>query len=386
MKIVFASLCIVLFSLPFSKVTPSFEIIIVTFNSYTIGILFLAFCALLYDMSPAGNYRFSLVELFMIVFCCTYFVTTILSKTMITSGRLAFHAVFIPVVSFFAIKSLITSDSEFKKALAVFIGSIALFAVIGTVEVGLNESRGKILEILPIGVSTMAVFAVCNLMYSGWWKKYLGLIAFPLTFFLLVITYSRAYIVGIIISPIIYGIIRRGYAIVILSLLIFTTFLFTIFLTANSSYFKPESDDRRKAKTSARVSDIQSWKQSFYDRAQAFEASYKRFKKNFFFGTGLRTGDNKTTVHNFHLEWLEYGGIFGYLVCLSIFFSYFGLNASLAKKDAFAASNLCVVTLILLNSFTNGIMHGLMPYFIFVAIGFSEARRKIVYSENSEVT
>jgi hypothetical protein len=42
---------------------------------------------------------------------------------------------------------------------------------------------------------------------------------------------------------------------------------------------------------------------------------------------------------------------------------------------------LCTVTLIILNSVTNGIMHGLMPDVAFLTMGFSETRRKIIENE-----
>ena len=124
--------------------------------------------------------------------------------------------------------------------------------------------------------------------------------------------------------------------------------------------------------------DINLWKEALYWRAFSYHEGIANFSSAPVFGVGLYKGEVYVTRHNFHVEWLEYGGIVGYLLYTGSFLLHFLSFSAYATFDRFIAINLLILLVILSNSFTNGFMHGIMPYIAFVIIGFNEARRKMI--------
>ena len=95
-------------------------------------------------------------------------------------------------------------------------------------------------------------------------------------------------------------------------------------------------------------------------------------------GTGLKPGRVNVTTHNFHIEWLQYGGIIGGILGTGIFLSFFLLNRSTIQKDPYRVAIFCIIAIVLMNCMTNGIMHGYRNIVIFGLIGMTEARRLIM--------
>jgi hypothetical protein len=376
-KLPFYILCLLLFLFPFQKVTGTVELSVVTFNPFTIGIVSLSFFALLKNLSPRHSFGFSVMDVLMIMFCLTYFASTILSDDILGSGRLAFRSVFIPVVSYFTIKSLVTSDKEYKWVLSSAIAGVASFAVIALVTVGLTGDRESILDIPPIGMATLAIFAICNLVFTKLWPKRIGLIAMAPCVLLLVMTLARAYLVGTLASPLVFRLIRKGHAFRLYALFFLGALALTLLISMYPNYITPGTKRIVGTKSYERVTDIDYWKHSLRGRAFSYREGLGTFRKNPVFGTGLQIGDVTVTRHNFHIEWLEYGGLVGYTICIVFFLSYPAIQKNVAMTDAFCAANLCVVILILLNSLTNGIMHGLMPHLAFISMGLAESRRRL---------
>jgi hypothetical protein len=342
------------------------------------GIILVSFLAVLKNLSPNHRYGFNIIDVFVALFCLSYFPSTILSHDLMGTGRLAFRFIFIPAVTYFTLKSLVTSEWEYKRLLILFLAAIGVFALTALLMVGLTGERGIIMGMPPIGSATLAVFAICNLVYSGWWRKKLGLAILLLSVLLIGMTLARAYFVGLLASPILYRLIRKGHAFILCIIFFPATLVATLFLTWNPSVLTPAATEFAARKSIERVTNIDFWKQALYNRALSYREGLSNFKKHPVFGTGLQVGDDVITRHNFHIEWLEYGGAVGYLVCLALFFSYYAAHRGVAQFDVFCAVNLCVVLLVLVNSLTNGLMHGLMPYMTLIGIGLAEARKKFI--------
>lgn len=379
-RLLFNWLRLTLFLLPFAKVAGSVEIVIITFNPYTLGMVALAGFGVLIFFLPDSPYEITGIDGFMGLFCLTYLVSTLLSDQLIGSGRLAFHAIFIPVVSYFAIKTLVTSEEKYRMALVCLVAGIALFAVAGFAHAGIGATRRYYLGRHPIGYATLAVTALCVLIYGGWWRRPAGLAGGLVSFLLLFSSLSRMYILGFLISPIIWVVIRKGGALLIYLGVFPISLGLTLFLALNPSVFKTHVDPEKEheQQSLSRLTDFQQMRLALFHRAQAYEESYERFKEAPVFGHGLRIGGLNVTTHSFHMEWLEGGGIYGYVICSLLFFSYYARHAGPAREDRFCAVHLCAVTLVFFNSLTNGVMHGMMPYIIFIQIGFGEARRSCI--------
>lgn len=364
--------------LPFYKSTFTIEVGVATLDPYMIGIILLALMGLFINIFSKKTFGFNVLDLFILLFCVTYLCSILLSENILSSGYLAVHSIFIPVISYFVLKSFLISDSIYKRSLFFILAGIFLFSVIGLAYIGFTGTREMILNIPPIGVATFAVFSICNLVYSGWWKNKFGIVSLALALLLLFFSFSRVYLLGILGSPILYLFVKRGHVVKLFTFIFPFTLILTLLLVVNYDYFKPTKFEASKEKTVERVLNIESWKKALYARAHTYQEGIKNFKKKPFFGTGLYRGEKVITVHNFHIEWLEFGGILGYIICTGIFFVYFTLQKVVVKKDKFSTLNLCILIIILSNSVTNGIMHGLMPYFVFITMGFGEARRKLV--------
>lgn len=375
-KSILYALCFILFIIPFRNILGSYEPLIITFNIFSFGMICLSFISCISIVSLNTKYYFNYLDFFIILLCLIYFSSTIFSKNLIETGRLAYQFMFIPIISYFTIKSIVSSEKEYQIAMIAIIFGITLFSIIALFKTGMQGLRQCVLGINPIDIGTLSIFAIFNLYYTGWWKKRIGLISLVLNMLLLFISLSRAYFIGLFLSPFIFMLIRKGYSLIIFILLISITLFSTLLLTQNASFIKPHETTPDEFRTANRLTDISLWKRALYGRALTYQEGLMKFKKNIFFGTGIQIGKQNITIHNFHVEWLQYGGIIGYLAYLLVFLAWYKMTQPFGKQDFYCATHILTVTIVLLNSSTNGIMHGMMPHFIFISIGFAEARRK----------
>ncbi|MCK5503561.1 MAG: O-antigen ligase family protein [Thermodesulfovibrionia bacterium] len=373
-------LCIVLFILPFHKSFFSVEIGIITFNPYSLGIIALLGIALGQHIfsSTDRKYNFNLVDIFVIFFCLTFLVSTYLSKDLLRSGHMAFKSIFLPVVSYFVVKTFIESKTEYIKVLFSLLAGIILFSILGLLLSGLTHQRQLILSQNPIGAATLVIVPIVTILYAKWWKNKVGLVSLIFCLLLLIITYSRIYYFAILISPILFLLIRKGHIFKLLLIFFPISLILALSLSVDPQLFRYKHIPQKELQTITRVFNIELYKKSFYHRAKQYNEGLKEFKKHPVLGSGIKRGRYNVTVHNFHIEWLEYGGIIGYLLSIGIFLSYFISHRELVIKDRLSATHFCLICIILMNCFTNGIMHGIMPYMIFILLGLAEARKKVL--------
>lgn len=375
-------LYIVLFLFPFYKSTFYVEIGIITFNPYSIGIIVLALLAMAQNIFTTRKYGVNLVDIFLMLFCLSFFISTLLAPDIIKSGSMAYRWVFLPVISYFVIKTFIVDEDQFMKALFFLLAGTVVFSILGLMDIGITGRRYLVLSMPPIGAATLAAFVLITIFYSGWWRKKIGFVSLMFSALLLFLTYSRIYLIAILISPLLfYLIIRRGHIIKLFVLLFPVSLILVLGLAVNPTLFMPKFNPSNEARTISRVVDIQLYEKSIYNRARQYREGLHGFAKHPLIGTGIKRGRTIVTTHNFHIEWLEYGGLLGYMFGFGIFASYFLIQRPYVTKDRFCAVNMCVISIVLINCFFNGIMHGIMPYVIFIFMGMGEARRKIIEQE-----
>jgi len=384
--------CLILFVLPFSWKIFNFEISVVTFNPYTIGIILLLFYSLYCIFFKGFRYDFDLIDLIITLICISFFISTILADNVIDAGFLAFHAIFIPVVSYFVIKTLINNDLEYKQAILFFIVSISIFGLFALFEYLKTYQRVFVLSVPPIGVATFLSVGILYLVYSKWYKNFLGLIGLFISFIGFIVTFSRIYTLTLIFSPIFYKFFKNGKVFFLILFFFLFSFLFTIYITYNPDIININEKQclkiRGGERTIKRLLNVNFYKCSLYGRAILYRLGFYNFLKKPFFGVGLYRGRTKglpvITQHNFHVEWLEFGGIFGYLLYISLFILFFKKYSSFVY-DNFIVINLLIIFIVLCNSLTNGFMHGKMPYVSFIMMGFTAARYKIIKLLNPNI-
>lgn len=258
---------------------------------------------------------------------------------------------------------------------------ICFFAIADFLNHGLSE-RVTVFSRDSIAIGTFALVSLAYLVFSGRYKSGVGLFLILGNIGGLAASLSRGYIVLIALTPILYRVVRRGWGLGLLLSFMLTTLAVTVVLTDQPELSKPEGKFSTQFENSLeRITNPDYWKMGLYSRLLTFRSSIRNFEENPIFGTGLKTlVGTATTVHNVHLEWLEYGGFIGYGLFFSVFGLHFWSTARFAKADPLVAANLVIVLVILLNGLTNGFMHGVMPYVAFIVMGFNEARARLALS------
>lgn len=388
---------LILASLPFAEGVLKFEIGPVTFNIYTIGMVGLAGFYGWRLITGTSRLRFISQDIAILLLCMLYFGTTLNSTDVVGSGFLAFHAIFIPVVSFYVLRIYITTEEKFWLCFRFFCLGIILFSVAGISQFIVEKQRLEVLSVPPIGAATFFLIPVLFSRYIGTGKK-IKLTVFFLSSAAFILTFTRVYLFLLFLSPLIYFLIRRGFA----RLLVFLMLIFSLFATLTISYllYTPEEfgmlksvEERQeyasKERMIDRMSDPNLWKRALVGRALSYREGLNNFIQHPIIGTGLYKGvvvkDGQKygmiTRHNFHVEWLEYGGIAGYLVSFSVVMLYFSRLTNAAKHHKILALNLVSVFVILCNSLTNGFMHGAMPLVTFIMMGFGVSYYWIIQRE-----
>lgn len=165
--------CLMLILLPLSKGPVSYEFGVVTLYPYTLCMLMVLPFALWRTVQKPSKYGFRFIEVVMILLALSYLQSTLLSETLLSSGRLAFHALFIPIISYFIAKSLIRNEREYILAIRCLIGSILLFSIAVIVSFIQTGLRPVVFEIQPIGVSSLLIIGFIYLLYNQHkWNAY----------------------------------------------------------------------------------------------------------------------------------------------------------------------------------------------------------------------
>jgi hypothetical protein len=163
------------------------------------------------------------------------------------------------------------------------------------------------------------------------------------------------------------------------------TFAITTGLAGLTDELKPDryfTGEDKVQISSERITNPDHWRYTLYNRAVAFEGGLQSFMDNPIFGQGLYASFGGTTQHNFNIEWLEYGGVVGYVLFLAFFMGHVVRAAPYTARDPVLQTNLTLLLGVLSNALFNGIMHGFIALVVFLVVGLSEAR--VVMHKNNE--
>ena len=377
----FYSICLIAttVTLPFSLLV-KLEFGIITFTIYLLFLLLLIPILLIKFFDKNSHYNFSIVDTLLILLCLIYFSSTILSADIVGSGYMTFHALFIPVVSYAVNKGLIDNYKNSDDYIKYLVISITIYELLCVLQflVSAPSQRIDILGWDQIAQATFALTAIAYLVYGGVIKrKTIRMIFIVINLSGLVITLSRAYILVLLVTPLLYFIVKKGLGTILFILILVTSLSVTILFTNNPEILKNKKWDPKYENTIERIRNIEYWKYGMYTRFKSFYKSFNSFKRNPILGTGMKRKIYGATTHNLHLEWLEYGGILGYLFYALVFIVTIARANKWSLNDPIVNSSIVIAIAIWVNGLTNGIMHGVMPYAIFIVIGIIENRNKL---------
>jgi len=376
----FGSFCIILSCLPFSKSLPKFEVGLITFNIYTIGMVLLFIASLIKIIISKYSIKFTFTDLFILLVSIAFLISTILSDNLIESGYLAFNFIFIPVVSYFVIRVMISNDTEYHQTIGFFLFGITILAITAFFNYLSSYQRAEPFGLFAIGAASLLIVPIYYIFYLGWYKKPFWFIALLITIVGFIVTFSRMLFLIVLLSPLLFYIIKKHKSVLLYSVFFILTFIITLLVSYNADLFKPKfdthffSEKQGIIKTEKRIFDKTHLMLSLYGRALSYKEGIERFRRTWLSGEGLFKQEGLQTYHNFHIEWLVYGGALGYLLYLLIFLSHVTRFNRIDWQDNFVYLNLLIIFSILCNSLTNGIMHGTMPYVIFITMAFNESR------------
>ncbi len=381
-------LCLVVFSLPFSLGILQIEVGEVTLNPFTIGITLAALVAIFAIAFQIVRVRFAADDILVVLLAGSFLLSTLLAADVMAAGFLAFHGVFIPVMTYFALRILVRTPDFYRKVIVSYVAGVTAFALYGLATFIENPQRLYVLNVPPISAAAMMTGALIVVGYSGWWRRKLGLVAGLVLLAGLAATFSRGYLLLLLLTPFVFGYIRRGGAGRLMTTMLAASLLGTLLFVQSYEMFYVEVENREQEQTAERMTQVEFWLSSLYGRAKYYAVGLEQFTHSPIVGNGFHenfvTEESRAVVwHNFHVEWLEYGGILAYLLYASVLITHFRSIARLARAHRAAAVNLTIVFTILVNGLTNSFTAGLSPVlgFLFLALnrsfaGFGPAQRE----------
>lgn len=367
-------------TIPFATSIFEHEIGIVTFNLYTLSIIFLTLLIIFKIVTKMIDYQSNPIDIPMATVLFLFLFTTLFSKSIIHSGLLFFHGVFIPIISYFVITNSLKTRADYLNAFNFFMLGLVILGILSLLEYTLTHTRIVILSMPSISIATFLIVPTLYAAYSPSIPKQIKIPTFLICSFALILTYSRVYLLYLCLSPLFYLIIRKRKGGVLLASTLIITLIMTVTISfsigkypnkiLNNTYQEKEGL-KKIQKSIHRLLSLELLKSSLVARAISYREGLLRFMNRPIIGNGLNLEKGTvSTRHNFHTEWLEYGGIIGYLAFTSLFLIYFiKLNRFAAIKSD-VAINLLTIFGIILNGLTNGLLHGAMPLVLFIMMGF----------------
>lgn len=368
--------------LPYAKILPGFETGEVYWSVFTI-VCVAGFGFLLFGMIFAGR-RINLAreELALLPLALVYAISTLNSPSVLEAGFLAFHGLFIPAVLMILVSRALNTERRFRTFLRWFFGSFSIFAAVSVITFIVTGTRASPLEVPSISAATvlfllfsMVIFQRCKknrlICFGGKALVIIGIFS----------TIPRVYLLFVIGAKFIRRIITKIGALNSFLILHFASLLATVLLAVNSDALlgKVEPTSGRETNVSlARLLETDAWWEAIAGRADSYAAILSGVQSHWIFGSGLYRGEVNITIHNYHLQWLEYGGVVGYLFFFLFFLVHFAKISRPMVRDIYVSGGLYVLLGVLANGVFNGIMHGLMPHILFLAIGINIARINLI--------
>lgn len=362
--------------LPFDKAL-AIDVGFMTITPYYVGIVVLSCLTVMQIVLDRERFRLTATDVALVIVCVMYLCSTLLSDLPRTAGLLAFNGIFIPTLTYFVSKTLLQDEAVLLRALAAFGVGVAILAFVALIQFVAFPERPKPFGQDGVSMSTLAVLPLMVGLYGMPPRRKLVRAILVLGGVLAIgVSISRAYWIFVVISPALFWFFMRGRALLVSSAILFLSLVITLMVTLDKSFVAPVSINYREDKGIQRVLDPDHWKAAIYNRAVLmYEPSMDSIKQHPIFGRGLYIAKyQQTTTHNLHLEWLESGGLLGYLAFLALYLAHFRYLSRRGRGDALACAIGVASLGILMNGVTNGIMHSVMPTCAMLCLGLTAAR------------
>ncbi|MGE4505498.1 MAG: hypothetical protein AB7D51_09140, partial [Desulfovibrionaceae bacterium] len=100
--------------LPFTRSGLTMELGGITFTPYNLGMILLSFLAISRKLLLNRPIYVNWHDLFLALVCASFFVSTLYAKDVRESGFLAFHSIFIPVLSLFVCRIMLDTEEKYS--------------------------------------------------------------------------------------------------------------------------------------------------------------------------------------------------------------------------------------------------------------------------------
>lgn len=380
-------MCLLLAFLPFSTGVLKFELGIVTFSPYSVGLMLLAAKGLYLLAVGRARMRLGLPDWVMAGLCLLYLGTTLTSETIVAAGFMAFHGLFIPVLSYFCVRIHVTGRDELRLCLFSFIlGATALCAV-SVAQMLLVQERSGTLGVSPVALATLTLAPLLTGFYTPYLRTRLRLLVVPLCLGGLAVSLSRVYLLLMLASPLLIRVVRRGWTFVFC--LAFIALSFALTLTATLSVPREYAQQviahgevaaldymlfQTQDKGLSRLTSPRLFMATIQNRLVTYRVGLEHFMNNPVAGKGLYRGAQMVTQHNIHIQLLDTGGVLGFALTMLLLLLFFHGVSGPARGDPFLA--MCALTqlMILVNSVTNGFLYNYFVMVFFLVMGFVRVR------------
>lgn len=372
-----ALLYLALFWLPLSVAFLKIEVAGATVTLYVALLLLLTFPTAARYLRNARRNRLAYSDLSLLAVNAIMVGHTILGS----DAYKYVHGLLMPSVSYFVVRELIQSKRQLRLVILSAVGGGAVFGIIYVVTFFRSGAavRIDVFERDAIAAGTIAAFMICMLLIPNITSGAIRWLGRLLAYTMLAATLSRGYVVTMIVVPLLWwrGWHKRMLAFVVAGMVF--TLLITVVAIGNVNAFKPEKWEPELENSVERLYNVDYWKNGIYGRLFTFVPALKEFESSPVFGGGWQDDmeGGGSTVHNFHLEWLASVGLVGYLLIIAFVVRHFEGTRQLGAVKPYVTANLYFVLVVLLNGLTNGVMHGVMPYLMFISLGLTAAAARI---------
>lgn len=371
-------LCIALAWMPFANGIFTLKLFDVTWTLYIAAIIFLfPFCFFRYigsRYSQITHLQDAFIVLFTIQLGIFLFITT-----NITSAAYKYvYGILMPASLYFVVKGAINTEKQYLHIVKSISFGILLFSLVYIPTFFINgfSSRVVVFERDSIAAAIFFSFTLLFFLLTPLGGR-LKIPATGISSVALLATLSRGLILCGLITPIISFLTKRGMIRPAFIGMTIFSLLITLFLTYNSELLRPDHWDPQLENSIERLTNIDYWKNGIYGRLETFKPAVKAFDKSPFYGNGFPDYIGGSTIHNFHLEWLQYGGIVGYTLICGVFFIHIS-RVSRFAHDRYIAAGCIFLLYMLINGLTNGLMHGVAPDMVFLTMALNDVRLSIL--------
>ncbi|ROS05050.1 hypothetical protein EDC56_0572 [Sinobacterium caligoides] len=372
-------LYLTLFWLPFSVDVLTFELVGGTWTLFILGVAFLLPTAMISYLSRVTRMNTS-VDFYLLSICFLYLIHLFFVDDVSASAYKAIHGVIIPMATYFLLKGMVVTEKGYVSSVRALVFGFSVFSVFYVLEI-YRTGFGVRIDVFDrdaISVGAFSVFVIVFSLYTNLFKGWVKWFLILLNSLSLMGTLSRAYMVTVAVSPVFNRFVSGRSVCRVYTLFMIVTLFFSVFFVFNSSFFKPSGWDPKLENSLERLTNIDYWKNGVYGRLKTFEPSVEKFVDKPVFGNGFSSAKNSSTVHNFHLEWLEFGGAVGYVLFFMVFYSHFNRVSKFFYNDKYLVVSSYYMLFMFVNGLMNGVMHGVMPYMLFCVLGLGEARIQLL--------